>query len=153
MNIPRAYSDPGAPRLHTIWKHPFPPLPDNAVRPIPSYHGSTSGHSNKSRYHGRTSRMPQVQSRGIGSDIACLETRSFGVNVPSGLSVELEPAPRRRNCLLRILMFPCDLLEALIRKWCEPNERCIHCLKVTYWIVLIVGGICSAILTLAPLLR
>ena len=153
MNIRYAHSDPGAPRLHPIWKQPFPPLPDKIVQPIPSYQGSTSGRSNMSRYHGRTCRMPQMQSRGIGSDVAYIETRSVGVNVPAVLSAELEPEPKRRNCCLRILMLPCDLIEALIKKWWQPNEECMHCVKVTYWIVLIVGGIISAIVAIVPFLK
>jgi len=91
--------------------------------------------------------MSQMPSVGVGSDVVYLETRSIGVNVPSvALTAELEPEPRRRNCLLRILMAPCDFVEGLIRKWWQPNEDCMRCVKVTYWIVLIVGGIISAVL-------
>ena len=150
MNIPRACSDPGVPRLHPIWKHPLSPLPDKIARPIPSYHGSTSGRSNTSRYYGRTSGMSQMESRGIGSDVAYLETRSFGVNVPAA---ELELEPRRRSCCIRILMLPCDLVEAVIKKWWQPNEECMHCVKVTYWLVLIFGGIISAVLSIIPFLK
>lgn len=147
MNIPYAYSDPGAPRLHPIWKQPLPPLPDKVyAQRIPSFHGSTIGRLNVPRYHGRTSRMPQMPSAGVGSDVAYLETRSVGVNVPSvALTGEPELERRRRNCLLRILMAPCDFMEWLIRKWWQPNEDCMRCVKITYWIVLIVGGIISAV--------
>src|SRR5436190_22818886 len=119
MNIPYAHSDPGAPRLHPVWKQHLPPLHDKVhAQRIPSLHGSTIGRLDVPQYHGRTCRMSQMPSVGIGSDVVYLETRSIVVNVPSvALTAELEPEPRRRNCLLRILMAPCDFVEGLIRKW------------------------------------
>lgn len=93
-----------------------------------------------------------MQSRGVGNDVAYIETRSFGVNAPAVFSAELEPEPRKRNCLVKCLMLPYDLLEGLIKKWWEPNENCMHCVKITYWMVLIVGGIISAIMTVVPFL-
>lgn len=91
-----------------------------------------------------------MQSIGVGNDVAYLGTRSFGVNAPAVFSAELEPEPRKRNCLIKCLMFPCDLLEALIKKWWQPNEQCVHCVKITYWMVLIVGGIISAVYPFLP---
>jgi hypothetical protein len=86
--------------------------------------------------------------------------RSIGVNTPIqmrniGVSTELYPAPevrRERNCFMKIIMAPCDLLEWILKKWCRPTENCINCLKVIYWAVLIVGGIIGAVVAISPLL-
>lgn len=138
MNIPRAHSDPGVARLDPIWRQHAPPCPPVKayVQPIPQLHNS--------RHHGA------VRASMLGS------TRSIGVNAPSiNLSssapeAEYEPKRKRRNWFTRIVMAPCDLLEWALKRWCAPSENCINCVKVTYWIVLIVAGIIGTVITIAP---
>ena len=135
MYIPRARSDPGAPRRDRIWKQRLPRLPTRAhVQPIPQFHGP--------RYQ-----CPGTPSVG-SAYIPHVQTRSVGVNA---LSIETQEKPRR-SCFMRILMAPCDFLKWFLKKWCAPNENCMRCVNVTYWLVLILGGLISAAAALTPFL-
>ena len=51
---------------------------------------------------------------------------------------------------MNLLMAPCDFVEWVMNKWGSPSEDCMNCVKVTYWIVLIVGGIISTVMAVAP---
>jgi len=53
---------------------------------------------------------------------------------------------------MNLLMAPCDFVEWVMNKCGSPSEDCMNCVKVTYWIVLIVGGIISTVLAVAPFL-
>jgi hypothetical protein len=53
---------------------------------------------------------------------------------------------------MNIVMAPCDCVEWVLNKWGKPSKDCMNCVKVTYWIVLIVGGIVSTVMAIAPFL-
>jgi len=51
----------------------------------------------------------------------------------------------------KVLTAPVDGIAALVRK-CYPSDGCMRCVKCTYWIVLIIGGIVGVIVAVSPLL-
>lgn len=53
---------------------------------------------------------------------------------------------------MNILMTPVDAVEWVLKKWMSPSDDCMQFLRITYWTVLIVGGIISAVVTIAPFL-
>jgi hypothetical protein len=74
-------------------------------------------------------------------------------------SIETAPETRRerrarerseRNRFLKIIMAPVDLVEWVIEQWWNPSDSCMRCIRVTYWLVLIIGGIVSIVVALAP---
>lgn len=75
---------------------------------------------------------------------------------PSHTSAPLEEemgSKRKSRCrFMNIVMAPCDFVERIMKKWGNPSKDCINCIKVTYWIVLIVGGIVSTVMAIAPFL-
>jgi hypothetical protein len=111
--IPRAHSDPGAPRIDPIWIQYHPRLPTDRVyaQHIPPF--------------------------------TCSHTQIPSPELPKS-------EPKRRNWFMRILIAPCDCLEWAIKKLFSPTEGCMRCVKLTYWVVLIAGGIISAVVTIAP---
>jgi len=52
---------------------------------------------------------------------------------------------------MKIIMAPCDGVEWLISKWCSPSEECMRCMQVTYWTVLVVGGVIGIVATIVHL--
>jgi hypothetical protein len=96
-----------------------------------------------------------IPTRDMGVNCV-VNTRSIGVMAPSVSSPQSESdwnKKKKRNWFVRILMLPYDALEWLLRRWCSPNESCMDCVKVTYWIVLIIAAILGAIVTIAPFLK
>jgi hypothetical protein len=49
----------------------------------------------------------------------------------------------------KVVMTPIESITTLIRK-CYPSQDCMRCVKVTYWIVLTIGGIVGIVVALAP---
>jgi hypothetical protein len=60
--------------------------------------------------------------------------------------------PKKRHLLKRILMAPFDFLDSLLKKWLKPTDDCMRCVRLTYWVVLIVGGIITTAIAIAPFL-
>jgi hypothetical protein len=130
--IPRAHSDPGAPRLDKVWKNKFPSLPKRAALnaiPIPPY--------NSRGPHSALGRMGRYETRSMASP---------SIASPSTTSTP----PKKRSWFKKIIMAPVDFAEWLVKKWGNPSDACMKWFRVIYWTVLIVGGIISAIVTLAP---
>lgn len=140
MNIPRIHSDPGPSRLDSLWRQTSPRLPSKVyIQPIPQVPVSLRNHESRPN-------VPQVRSIGVSAQE---QMRSIGINT------ELPRAPevrKKRNWFMKVIMTPCDLLAWGLKKWCQPNENCINCIKVTYWLVLIVAGIIGAVVAIAPFL-
>jgi len=57
----------------------------------------------------------------------------------------------RLDWMKKVLTAPVDGIAVLFRK-CYPSDNCMRCVKCTYGIVLIIGGIVGVIVALAPLL-
>jgi hypothetical protein len=57
-----------------------------------------------------------------------------------------------RTWFMKLLMIPYHCVEWMINQWGKLSKDCMDCVKVTYWIVLIVGGIVSTVMVLAPFL-
>jgi len=53
--------------------------------------------------------------------------------------------------LKKIFTAPVDGIAAVVRK-CYPSDDCLRCVKCTYWIVLIIGGLVGAIVAIKPFL-
>lgn len=93
---------------------------------------------------------------------ATLSMHSAGVQFPSvyaesersssTVPMLFESPPKRRNFFTRMIMAPFDLLELLLKRWLRPSDDCLRCVRVTYWIVLIVGGIITTVIALLPFL-
>lgn len=154
MDFRDTHSDPGAPRIHPIGKQRLPQFRHKSHRiekDIVDFNGSTRWNDSNisNSYQGRIS-LHHKEMKNVGVS-AGIETRSVGVNAPSVVLLE-KPKRKRRCCLMRFLMAPCDFLEWLIKKWWHPNEDCLRCVNVTYWVVVIVGGIISAVISIAPIL-
>lgn len=139
MYIPRVCSDPGAPRQDRKWREPLPQPPNKSyIRPIP-------------RYQAPGSRCPTPISSANSMHMPQVPTGSIAM---SALPVRTMPQenPRKRSWFMRILMAPCKAVEWLLKKWCTPSENCVRCVNVTYLLVLIIGGIVSAVAALRALL-
>jgi hypothetical protein len=63
-----------------------------------------------------------------------------------------ESKRKNRSWFMNIVMAPCDCVEWVLNNWGKPSKDCMNCVKVTYWIVLIVGGIVSTVMAIAPFL-
>lgn len=64
--------------------------------------------------------------------------------------VDLGPKKKGKfQGLRKFFTAPIDGIAALVRK-CYPSDDCMRCVKCTYWIVLIIGGIVTAIVALKP---
>jgi hypothetical protein len=59
-----------------------------------------------------------------------------------------EQSPNCGATLLKILKTPLKFIKWGLRKWLSPSEDCMRCVNVTYWVVLIIGGILSAVVAL-----
>jgi hypothetical protein len=145
MWIPAAYSEPVPVRIDPVWKHPSP-----MIRPrisIPAYHSRGTARSGDVRSDGG----PRVPGSVHGSVHPSVPPSSRSSPTPDSPD---EGRNRRRNrCwLMNILMAPCDFVEWLVNKWGKPSNECMDCVKVTYWIVLIVGGIVTTVMAVAPFL-
>jgi hypothetical protein len=65
----------------------------------------------------------------------------------------LELGKKRKNKLQmvkKMLTASIDGIAALVRK-CYPSDDCLRCVNCTYWIVLIIGGVVTAIVAIRPL--
>jgi hypothetical protein len=127
----KAYSDPGPQRRrNTIWYSAAPVPRKGVAQPIiPPFK------SHQSRVY--------LTDRSMQHDRASEGTT---------LSVEMPSRRKSRSWLMNILMAPVDLVECVLKKWKSPSDGCMRCVRVTYWTVLIVGGIISAVVTIAPFL-
>jgi hypothetical protein len=130
MNAPKAYSDRGPQRgRDTIWYSAAPTPRKGFAHPIPPFKSHQSS--------------VYLMDRSIQHDGAS-ERTTFSVEMPSQRN--------SRSWLMNILMAPVDLVEWVLKKWKAPSDDCMRCVRVTYWTVLIVGGIISIVVTIAPFL-
>ena len=138
MNYPRAASDPGPLRLDPVWHQTVPAFPKRAVvRPIPPFNTSTS----------TSQQVPRDTER---SRIEIFRPyATHGAYFPAPVTHSTRQ-PRRRFCFVRIIMAPVDGIIWALQRWGRPSDNTIRCVKVTYWIAVIMGGIISTIITLAP---
>jgi hypothetical protein len=141
MNIPRAFSDPGPSRLTEVHSHALPHIPSKLyvqqtqtfAHPGPSASGLPA--FTQVIYTG-TERIPHPTSRSArGSD-------------PSIDSQSKSPR-KRRSWIMKILCAPSDFVKWVIKKWFAPSDECMRCVNITYWLVLIVGGMVSAVVALS----
>jgi len=166
--IPRAQSDPGTPRLDSIWKQKTPPLPSHvSFAPVKPYRSKQHRHSPRlhaipeyefpkmtsisslSRQNGLLLYEP---SRSIG--IQCPSVRepakSIGIQCPSThvYSEVPEPQFRRRNWVMQIISWPWDCVESGLRVCFPISEETLRFLRATWYVVVIfstVLGIITAI--------
>jgi hypothetical protein len=130
MKTRKAHSDPGCQRQRdAIWRSEAPVPRKGVVHPIPPF----KSHQNRVYLMDRS-----VQHDGIS------EGTTFSVEMPS--------RRKSRSWFMNILMAPVDLVEWVLKKWKSPSDNCMRFVRVTYWSVLIVGGIISAVVTIAPFL-
>jgi hypothetical protein len=167
--IPRLQSDPGPSRLDPIWKLSFPPIPRPErlmLRQIPPLITPLRAPSMNSGNDSIISFGPfqaGVRSVGVGSDsihfsdIHAPAPMTQISRIPASISVQSgslghipKSGKRQRHCLIKVIMAPCDALEWALHKCFSPDENCSRCLKVMYWMVLIVGGIVSTVTALGP---
>lgn len=95
---------------------------------------------------------PSMVSEGVQFPTASMYAVSE-MGDPPGISMSEKSLPRkRRNIFMRMLMAPFDFMEWILQKWMKPSEDCMRCARLTYWIVLIVGGIITTVVALAPFL-
>ena len=138
MWIPRAFSEPVPVRIDPIWKQTSPIVIPRAH--IPSYRPRSRG----VRSQACSARpMPSVHA---GS------THLAGSQTSPTLEEGIGSKRKNRGWFMNIVMAPCDFVEWTLKKWGNPSKDCMNCVKVTYWIVLIVGGIVSTVMAIAPFL-
>ena len=147
MFLPRAFSEPIPIRIDPIWKQASPIILPRAAH-IPPYRPPRS--------HVLHSRSQPASTRPTHS-LKSLHPSRVGSTCPLEESQTATPmegrSKRRDRCwFMNILMGPCDFVEWGLKKWGTPSRDCMNCVKVTYWIVLIVGGIVSTVMAVAPFL-
>ena len=129
--IPLARSDPGPARLDRIW----------------------------TRHHREMRSMgdPNIFSPSISSvhDIPQSQRQFFNIHINSETMGSptigaIGTPPKKRSLLMKILRAPLDFIERIIRKWKNPSEIWMKRIQVAYWIVLMICGIITTAIALAP---
>ena len=141
MHFQRAHSDPGPvspPYTHKpLGQLPCPP--PRAVRP-----GQDFKHVRPYVQRRTTFSHPAV---GQPINSPTLESpTSRTITRPSAVTPERQEC--HGSCLLSILKAPLDFMRSVIKKWLSPSDDCMRCINITYWLVLIIGGIVSAFVAL-----
>jgi hypothetical protein len=134
--LPRAYSEPSPSRFVDVRRElRSPPVIPRNVYVQESHRAPRSVSSNNSA-HGSTTRTQPLQPRAV----------RVGEHSPQSPP---ETPRQKRPWFMKALCFPCDLLKWGVRKCFSPSDECMRCVNVAYWIVIIIGGIISAVVALS----
>ena len=137
------------PRLDSIWSAPLPPL--NAMAELSQNHSQGFNNAPISMLHkpGLTSRRYRLDPKGRWHKLQqqpalcptdCKSRSSNSQNRP-------------RSIWKKIFMAPVNGIAWLMEKFCfKPTDECLQCVQMTYFLVLILGAIISAAVTIMPLL-
>ena len=157
--IPRVFSEPVPVHIDPIWKQLSPIILPQT--PLPAYH-SWVPRSLNGRLSSKMA-MGSFHSSDHGSAQGSIHSPMYS---PPSLHIFIppftNPSPSlaskshnnhyNRTWFMKLLMIPYHCVEWMINQWGKLSKDCMDCVKVTYWIVLIVGGIVSTVMVLAPFL-
>jgi hypothetical protein len=135
-------------RLDPVWSAPLPPLP---ALPESNQNHDTSLN---------TAPIAMLHKPGLASKRYRLDPNGRWQNLhpqpvcqPSRMEGSSRSQTPRRSWWKKVLMAPVDGIIWLVEKFCfKPSDECLQCVQMTYFVVLILGAIISAVVTVLPLL-
>src|SRR5277367_1329614 len=131
--------------LDPIWSAPLPPLP--ALADLSQNRDATAPRVmlHKPGFASREYRLaPNGRRHNLHPQTVCQPSCKEGSRRSQRL---------RRPWWKKVFMAPVDGIIWLMDKFCfKPSDECLQCVQMTYFVVLILGAIISAVVTILPLL-
>jgi hypothetical protein len=152
MPFPLSYSEPAIPRANS-WTE---------LEPLRQFRSPISPGLNFCEKSSLTppaelrSRIPTHRARVMvtseaAQSFSAAHSGLLSGDSPSHPSLVGQPQ-KKRHFFKRIIMAPFDFLDTSLKKWLKPTDDCMRCVRLTYWVVLIVGGIITTAIAIAPFL-